>query len=208
MSTLWAFIIRNQAKLKIFIMTHPTDHAQTLRLALLEDERCRKILTHVRDLALPDCWIGAGFVRNTIWTLLSGDKMAETTSDVDVIWFDPMQAKSELDTQTEQRLMSVEPTVPWSVKNQARMHTRNGDEPYISCVHALSFWPETATAVAARLTETGEIEVLAPFGLQDLFDGVLRPTPRFKQDKLNLFEKRWREKGWLEQWPFLRIVVA
>jgi len=190
-------------------MTHPVDCQQTLISALLEDERRRQILTRVRDLALPDCWIGAGFIRDTIWALLSGSKKTgETANDVDVIWFDPMRAKAEFDAQIEQRLISVDPTVPWSVKNQARMHTRNGDEPYASCAHALSFWPETATAVAARLTEAGKIETLAPFGLQDLFDGVVRPTPRFRRDKLDLFEKRWREKKWLERWPFLRVAVA
>ncbi len=189
-------------------MTHPVDHARTLISTLLEDKCRRQILAHVRNLALPDCWIGAGFVRNTIWALLSGDKTAGTANDVDVIWFDPMHTKPEFDAQIEQQLTRVESTIPWSVKNQARMHARNGDEPYASCAHALSFWPETATAVAVRLTEAGEIETLAPFGLQDLFDGVVRPTPRFRRDKLDLFEKRWREKRWLEQWPFLRVVVA
>lgn len=188
-----------------FVMTQPVDYAQTLKSALLNDERRFRILTRVSDLALPDCWIGAGFVRNTVWDLLNGYKTPETANDVDVIWFDSMNTDLEFDSKIEQRLLSVEPTVPWSVKNQARMHARNGDEPYTSCAHALSFWPETATAVAARLTGVEEIEILAPFGLDDLFQGIVRPTPRFRQDKLDLFEKRWREKEWLKKWPFLRI---
>src|SRR3546814_6422100 len=36
------------------------------RLLQADDERMR-ILRHVSYLALPDCWVGAGFVRSLVW---------------------------------------------------------------------------------------------------------------------------------------------
>ncbi len=188
-------------------MIHSIEYALTLKSVLLNDRRRCQILAHVRDLALPDCWIGAGFIRDGVWDLLSGHKTGEISNDVDIIWFDTEQICPQLDIEIEQRLIGMDPTILWSVKNQGRMHRRNGDEPYMSCVHALSFWPETATAVAARLTQSSEIEILAPFGLDDLFQGIIRPTPRFRRGKLDVFEKRWREKGWLKKWPMLRVTA-
>jgi hypothetical protein len=88
------------------------------------------------------------------------------------------------------------------------MHTRNGDAPYQSATDAMKYWPETATAVAARCNAAGNIEISAPFGLDDMFEGVIRPTPRFMAEKRAIFDLRCREKRWLEQWPFLRIVLA
>ena len=72
-------------------------------------------------------------------------------------------------------------------------------------VEAIGHWPETATAVAARLTAGGCCEIAAPFGLGDLFDLVLRPTPRFAGEKRRVYLDRVRSKGWLAAWPLLRI---
>jgi hypothetical protein len=51
-------------------------------------------------------------------------------------------------------------------------------EPLTSTHDALGTWPETATAVAVRLGPDDLIEISAPFGLDDLLDGVWRRNPR------------------------------
>lgn len=166
-----------------------------------------RILTLVRSLQLPDCWVGAGFVRNAVWDTLGTRVASQVASgDVDVIWFGLENCGSAIDAQLERKLERLDSGVLWSVKNQSRMHGRNGDAPYQSATDAMRYWPETATAVAARCTESGGIELAAPFGLEDLFDGVVRPTPRFAAGKRAVFDLRCREKKWLEQWEFLRIV--
>ena len=182
-----------------------SDYEARLRSLLMADgHRCR-ILAWVRDLALPDCWVGAGFVREMVWNALAGRAVGQRTGDIDVIWFDSDNMTIDADKKIESRLRRVSPGLPWSVKNQSRMHARNNDEPYTSCGHAISFWPETATAVALRLTVSGEIDILAPYGLADLFQGVLRPTPAFSREKHAIFEARLRDKAWLRQWPFLSV---
>ena len=51
-------------------------------------------------------------------------------------------------------------------------------EPLVSIRDAVGTWPETATAVAVRLTHADVIQVCAPLGLEDLLGGIWRRNPR------------------------------
>jgi len=106
---------------------------------------------------------------------------------------------------TELKLSTLMPDMPWSVKNQARMHLRNDDAPYASCADAIRCWPETASAVAVKTDAAGELRLLAPLGLDDLLAGIIRPTPRFKS-KMGIFRERQAKKDWRSVWPQLRRV--
>lgn len=184
----------------------PDTYETKLRGIIDADPRRRAALKAVQDLRLPDCWIGAGFVRAAVWDSLLG-RPAACAGDVDVIWFDTRRACPLRDAALQARLSRSMPQLDWSVKNQSRMHERNGDDPYTSSFDAVKRWPETATAVAVRLQDNGEIEVLAPFGLHDLFEGIIRPTPRFEDEKRHVFDQRYVDKGWLQKWPFLRVIA-
>ena len=159
----------------------------------------------VYSLELPDCSIGAGFIRNAVWDHLHGTLTSCLAGDVDVIWFDPTRADKSDDLRIEAVLRNSDPSINWSVKNQVRMHLRNGDAPYISAVDAMRGWPETATAVAARQAADGSYEIAAPFGLDDLFTLTLRPTPIFRGEKHKVYLNRVQAKGWLKTWPRLRM---
>jgi hypothetical protein len=177
-------------------------------IALLRTDGLRmRLLAAVERLDLPDGWIGAGFVRAAVWDHLHGRASPPLDSDVDVVWFDPAHASADDDRALERALSAAEPAVAWSVKNQARMHVRNGDAPYGSTENALRRWPETATAVAVR--RAGDrLDVLAPFGLDDLFTMTIRPTPAFSGDRLAGFHQRVRDKRWLERWPRARLATS
>ena len=162
------------------------------------------VLGVVRALRLPDCWIGAGFVRNAVWEHLHGRPCTPLNGDVDVIWHDCRQAEPAADRRHEAALRAIEPFILWSVKNQARMHARNGDAPYASVAGAMRCWPETATAVAVRRNHEDGCEVAAPFGLDDLLSLTLRPTPRFAREKRPIYAERLRTKRWAAAWPPLR----
>ncbi len=161
------------------------------------------MLRAVASLGLPDCWIAAGAVRNAVWDVLHGYAWSTPLVDVDVIWFDAARADPAQDRALEVRLSAMVPGVDWSVKNQARMHARNGHAPYADCRDAMRFWPETATGIAARLTGGGEMEVQSAFGLDDLVHLLLRPSGTEA-----LFQERVAAKRWLEIWPKLRVVAA
>ncbi|MFC4174683.1 nucleotidyltransferase family protein [Microvirga sp. GCM10011540] len=165
----------------------------------------RHALGLVESLALPDAWIGAGFVRNAVWDALHGRRPdLGRLDDIDVIFFDPADPARDRDTALEHRLRRLDAAPAWSVKNQARMHLRNGDRPYRDTLDAIAHWPETATAVAARLVH-GRVEILAPWGVDDLLDLVLRPTPAFRH-KMDVYRKRLAAKDWLSRWPKLTVL--
>ncbi|SFF87214.1 hypothetical protein SAMN05518801_102349 [Novosphingobium sp. CF614] len=162
------------------------------------------LLGHVRALDLPDCQIAAGFVRDAVWAILH-DQSPDLAGDVDVIWFDATNTAEETDRSIEARLRAEVPNIRWSVKNQARMHIDNGDAPYRSSEDAMRFWPETATAVAARRTQDDRCEVIAPFGVSDLLTLTLRPAGDFKDRKRAIFEQRVEAKNWLTRLPRLLL---
>lgn len=179
------------------------------RRALLDlvaaDGQAMAILRAVRDLDLNDWAIGAGFVRNRVWDRVSGHPDRTPFADIDVLYHDPEDVRPETEKGREARLRAVMPDVPpWSVKNQARMHLRNGDSPYGSTENALRYWLETPTCVAVRLEHDDAITMLAPHGLTDLFALVVRPTPS-GQRRLEAYRQRMREKNWTARWPCLRI---
>jgi hypothetical protein len=160
------------------------------------------ILKPVEALSIEDCWVGAGLIRNAVWDHLHG-RPAELSSDgdVDVVYFDPGNATPERDIAIEKQLCEERADIPWSVHNQARMHERNGDAPYRNTEDAIRCWPETATAIAARLRGT-HVEVLAPHGVEDLVNLVVRPTPVFAQ-KQSIYSARISSKDWARRWPGL-----
>lgn len=180
-------------------------HADALRALLRSDPERQRILSLVYSLDLPDCWIAAGFVRSAVWDFLHGRPASLPCADIDVIWFDP-QSGRDADLHIEERLKRLDGSMTWSVKNQSRMHSGNGDPPYLSASDAMRFWPETATATAMRYAAGGDLEIAAPFGLDDLYGALVRPTPRFQQDKRAVFDERVMSKKWLAQWPKLRVV--
>jgi len=164
----------------------------------------RPLFETVARLDLPDGWIGAGLIRNAVWDALHGrDPVRGPADDVDVIYFDLLDTAGERDRVLESRLLALAPNIPWSVKNQARMHLRNGDRPYRDISDAIAHWPETATAIAARLHQD-RIEVVAPHGIEDLLDLTVRPTPAFRH-KMEIYRQRLREKDWPSRWPHLKL---
>lgn len=182
-------------------------HAHLVALIEADSWRCH-VLALVQRLHLPDAWIGAGFVRNAVWDALYVRAEASAPSDVDVIWFDPARSARACDAALTQQLRAWDPHVPWSVTNQARMHDRNGDLPYRDATDAMRYWPETATAVAVRREQDGRLAVAAPFGLQDLYGGVIAATPRFLRDKQAVFAARLAAKRWQRTWPALRTACC
>jgi hypothetical protein len=70
--------------------------------------------------------------------------------------------------------------------------------------YAMKRWPETATAVAVSLDKYNQVTVIAPHGLNDLFDLVIRRSPHFKDKEY--FHSRVHSKRWLELWPQLNVL--
>ncbi len=156
------------------------------------------------DLNLSDWCIAAGFVRNLVWDKQHGYEALTPLNDLDLIYFDAFNCEEKTDKEYESKLKTMDGN-PWSVKNQARMHQRNDDAPYTSTTDAMSYWVEVETAVGARLTNNSEIEILAPFSLESLFNNSI--TINSKRKKLSDFNERIKNKNWLVNWPNLQVII-
>jgi hypothetical protein len=161
-------------------------------------------LSIIRELALPDCYVAAGYVRNFIWDSLHGYSKRTPLNDIDVIYYNPNEQDEGKEKEYESILKERTGVSIWSVKNQSRMHTQNRDQPYKSTEDAIRYWPETVTAVGIKLDKSDRIQFICPYGLDDLFELKVRQSPMFKDQ--SYYRDRVNKKNWLEIWPKLEII--
>ncbi|WP_274365646.1 nucleotidyltransferase family protein [Paenibacillus thermotolerans] len=181
--------------------------AQILQL-VKEDEWMMGILRTAGSLQLPDWWVCAGFVRAKIWDVLHGFAERTKLPDVDVIYFDPSNTEESAEKLLEAKLHGIHPGIPWSVKNEARMHKVNGLEPYMSSVDAISKFPETATALGLKLDVHDEPVLAAPCGIGDAIGLKVRPTPFFQEtlERASIYEERIVKKNWKQIWDRITVI--
>ena len=114
--------------LSINMLNHSYQSAQIITWIKADLARYQ-ILQIAADLNLNEWCIAAGFVRNLVWDHLHQKEKMMTLNDIDLIYFDNANASAETDLEHEEYLKSLI-DLPWSVKNQARMHIRNNDLAY------------------------------------------------------------------------------
>lgn len=174
-------------------------------LNLISKDKWMMDILHIAEkLNLPDWVIGAGFVRNKVWDYLHGyNKTQVDTADIDLIYYDTNGNDQQADKKLSEKLKK-ETGIEWEVVNETYAHKWNDLPPYKSTEDALSQWPETVTAIGVRL-ENGELKLIAPYGINDLVNLVIRPSPRFAD--IDKVKERVKQKGWLEKWPKLKMAT-
>lgn len=203
----------------------PMSKEDQLLAAVLKAPLRERVFEAVARLDLPNCWVAGGFVRNAFWDDLYGTQVSSPINDVDVVYYKPLSeyglperelARSikanemnpvwQEESAAQIALKVAVPGLDFEVKNQARMHLSimktHRHAPYGSVNEALADWVETSTPVGIRKIQREQYEVLAPQGLDDLFDGVLRCTRKDYEPRLR---ERAQQKGWLTLWPRLRF---
>ncbi|WP_404459491.1 nucleotidyltransferase family protein [Oceanobacillus kapialis] len=165
------------------------------------------ILSTAKKLELPDWWICAGFVRSKIWDTLHHFKSRTPLADVDVVYFDETNKYEAEEKRFEQKLAEWLPGVPWSVKNEARMHVVNGVSAYISTEDAISKFPETATSLGVKLDQNNNLLLTAPWGIEDVLNLEVKPTPFFieSSELAKIYDERVIRKNWQSVWDKVRV---
>nr|WP_235562793.1 nucleotidyltransferase family protein [Brevundimonas sp. Root1423] len=168
------------------------------------------VLRTVRALDLPDWRIFSGAVYQGVWNNATGRPVGYGIKDYDIGYFDPDTSWDAEDVFIKRVAAAFDP--PFrdlvEVRNQARVHLwfrdRFGEdyEALTGTDEALARFVAPAFAVGVRLEKDDAISVAAPFGLEDMFDMVLRPNPR-----------REPAKGWTRavesaraRWPELTVI--
>lgn len=164
------------------------------------------VLETARALDLPDWLIVSGAVYQRVFNQLTGRDADYGIKDYDLAYFDPSNISYEAEDVVIRRVAAAfAPPLGElvEVRNQARVHLwfeGKFGEPYspLSCsAEALERFVSPLFAVGARLAGDGRIEIVAPFGLGDLFALKMRPNPRrrtggFARTAANV-KARWPE---------------
>ncbi len=182
---------------------------QTLEATILASPLLRIIWNNWGALDLPDCWLVAGCLAQTVWNNRFGLPAAHGISDIDIVYFDPSDRSAETEARHSNRIREVFSHLPvWlDVKNQARVHLWYESKfgypiaPYGSGKDAINSFPTTATAVGIRPNGNG-LELHARFGLDDLLSGTVRANKT--QIRRSNYEAKVAK--WTQHWPDLRVV--
>lgn len=183
---------------------------QRLTDILRADPDLMTVLTTMRGLDLPDWLVFSGAVYQSVWNALTGRPPGQGVKDFDVGYFDPDTSWDAEDAVIRRVAAAFEPGLRErvEVRNQARVPLwfpeKFGEAygPLHSTGEALGRFVAPAFAVGVRLEEDDGLSVVAPFGLDDVFNMVIRPNP------LRPLAKDWgrvveRAKA---RWPELTIV--
>ncbi|MES0809959.1 nucleotidyltransferase family protein [Roseibium sp. SCPC15] len=199
------------AKLGDPYATSEQDRLTVLEEILLSVPHIMQMLSAVRDLQLPDAWLVSGGIYQTVWNVLTERPHFHGIKDFDIIYFDGSDVSYEAEDAVIKRVNAALPDLAklLEVRNQARVHLwyeqRFGRayRPLDCSMDALTTYAARTHAVAARLNNSGQLVLHAPFGLANLFG--MRLVPNYSQMNPETYaEKAARMKA---LWPELDVVA-
>lgn len=174
--------------------------------------RCNAaLLEGLPELGLPDAWLVGGCLFQAVWNLHCGQAPDAGVRDYDIFYFDPSDLSEAGETAVNQRARNVfaELGVELEVKNQARVHTwypawfGRPCPPLKSACEGVDRFLVGSTSVGMQQAR-GQTTVYAPYGLADLYAGILRANPRV--DHGELYPQKARD--YQARWPWLRLPDA
>jgi len=179
-------------------------------LQILEKNKSVQFILEKADkLNMPNWYLGAGGIAQTVWNMRHGFDPENGIKDYDLVYYDANNISYEAEDLFIQRGQEIFKDIPVlvEIRNQARVHLwykkhfGKSINQYESVEAAIRTWPTTATSVGVK-KENGEFRVYAPFGLDDLLSMVIRAN------KIKITEKIYQDKvdRWIKIWPNLTIV--
>ncbi len=180
-----------------------------LESVLAKSSTIAEILKRAPDLHLPNWYVGAGAVVQTVWNELHGFELTRGIEDCDLVYFDTdTRYEAEDRYIREGRALFQDLRIEVEIRNEARVHLwyeeKFGEriKPYISVEDAINTWPTTATSVGVRYSN-GKFQVYAPYGLHDLLAMIVRPNKALVSQEV--YEKK--AERWQKVWPKLKIIT-
>jgi hypothetical protein len=167
------------------------------------------VLQRAEGLALPQWYLTAGCLFETVWNLLHGLPVTHGIRDYDLFYFDAADLSWEAEDAVIRRCASVFSGLDAvvEVRNQARVHLWYPDrfgvavEPFATCEDGVDAFAMTTCCVATRQID-GALRTYAPHGFGDVFNMVLRPNP--VRAPRAVYETKARR--WMAAWPRLRML--
>jgi hypothetical protein len=177
---------------------------------VLADRLVSEVLARAARCRLPDWLIVSGVLYNTVWNHLTGRDSGHGVKDIDLFYFDDADLSYEAEDAVIRAAAALFDGLPApiEIRNEARVHLwfeERFGQPYPqlrSSAQALEYFAARTHAVGLRLDATGRPELVAPFGLDDIFSFRLTPN-RVLDNRRTYEEKAGRAR---QNWPEVEIV--
>lgn len=165
-----------------------------------------QITARLPDLGVQQCLLTAGCLFQAVWNHHANLPAAQGVKDYDVFYFDEdLSYEAEDAVIRAANVLFQDLGVNVEVKNQARVHLWYGQRfgrpysPLHSARQGVDRYLVAGTCIALDIASG---EVYAPYGLEDVEQGVLRINPLHAEPELFIRKAR----SYQARWPWLRIV--
>jgi hypothetical protein len=185
------------------------EQAAALEAIVRAEPVLMEVLTLVRGLALPDCWLVSGAIYNSVWNVLTGRPSLRGVKDIDLFYFDASDLSYDAEDAVIRRAAPVFAHLPRPVeiRNQARVHLwyeGHFGQPYAplaSSREGIDRFASTTHSIGLQLDGQDRLLVYAPYGLDEMFS--FRLTPNRGQD--NRLTHETKAARALTLWPELQV---
>lgn len=177
-----------------------------------KNEDLMLILDYIYNLKLPNFYIAAGSIFQTIWNYYDNKPLNYGIKDIDIIYYDSNNLSKDDEEQLENKIINhfkqMNINYEFDVHNEARMHLWKKENEnkninqYKNSEDAIDKWIATVHSIGVT-KENNEIKVYAPYGLSDIFSRTIRPIKHNANSK-ELYEKK--VQSWSKRFDNLNII--
>lgn len=195
---------------RIVYMEIKQEQIDRLEGMLKQNKTLQAILERADSLDLPNWYLGAGCISQTVWNILHGFDPEHAIKDYDLVYYDTSDISYEGEDAYVQKAKELFSDLPVALDiiNEARVHLwvekKFGYkiDQYKSVEEAISTWPTTITCVGVRYGKDGKFKVYATYGLDDIFTMVLRPNKKIITEEIYMK----KVSKWTKTWPMLTVI--
>lgn len=188
------------------------EQIETFISILKQNDDLMIILDYISSLNLPNFYIAAGSIFQTIWNYYDNKPLNFGIKDIDIIYYDPNKITKENEKELEDKIINYFEKMGLKYKldlhNEARMHLWKKDNEnkdinqYLNSEDAINQLIATIQAVGIT-KENYEIKVYAPYGLSDIFCKTIRPI-KHKANSKELYDNK--VDSWQKRFENLNII--
>lgn len=170
------------------------------------------ILDYIYKLKLPNFYIAAGSIFQTIWNYYDNKPLNFGIKDIDIIYYDSNNLSKEDEKELENKITNYFKTLnlhyEFDIHNEARMHLWKKENEnkninqYKNSEDAIDQWIATVHSIGIT-KENDNIKIYAPYGLSDIFSRTIRPI-KHKTNSKELYDKK--VESWQKRFDNLNII--
>ena len=170
------------------------------------------MLDYIDSLNIPNFYIAAGSIFQTVWNYYDGKPLNYGIKDIDVIYYNSNDLSVDTDLKYYEIIKKYAESKKYNyeidVSNEARMHIWKKEkfgidiEQYKSSEDAINKWIATVHAIGITKYKN-KIRIYAPYGLNDIFTRTIRPI-KHEYNTEEIYNKK--ANSWKSRFDNLTII--